>query len=485
MPTVTTKFKESARLINPDLAPTQQKQWGWYSIFAFWMSDVHSVGGYVFAASLFALGLASWQVFCCLIAGIMIVLYFANLMGKPGQKAGVPFPVVCRMSFGVLGANIPAVIRGLIAVVWYGIQTFLASSVFIVLVLYFKPEYQVYTQGGILGLSPLGWFGFLFMWVVQALVFMFGMGAIKKLIDWSGPAIYLAMALLTAFMVYKAGWSNIDLNLSEQRLNGWQALNQMLVATALVAGYFAGPSLNFSDFSRYCKSYKELKIGNILGLPLNFILFSFFSVIIVATSIPVFGEMITDPIETVSRLNSGLVIILGALTFILATVGINIVANFVAPAFDFSNVAPNKISFKTGGFLAAFGSVLITPWNLFNNPEMIHYTVDILAAMIGPIYGIVIVDYFKVKQQQIDLASLYTLDPKGRYWYQSGINPKALYALIPATFAALISSFIIIEMANFALFIGGISASVIYYGLMKPEWQSSSHKPQYASLDEV
>ncbi|WEM44550.1 NCS1 family nucleobase:cation symporter-1 (plasmid) [Photobacterium sp. DA100] len=475
----------SPRLINDDLAPEKEQKWGWYSIFAFWMSDVHSVGGYVFAASLFALGLASWQVFVCLILGISIVQYFANLMGKPGQKAGVPFPVVCRMSFGVLGANIPAVIRGLIAVVWYGIQTFLASSAFIVLILYFAPEYGRYTEGSFLGLSPLGWFGFVFMWITQAMVFMFGMGAIRKLIDWSGPAIYLAMTLLTVWMVYKAGWQNIDFNLSESSLTGWDAFTQMAVATALVAGYFAGPTLNFSDFSRYCTSYKALKFGNFLGLPINFVLFSLFSVIIVAASMPVFGEIITDPIETVHRLDNGLVIILGAFTFILATIGINIVANFVAPAFDFSNVSPQKISFKTGGFIAAVGSVLITPWNLFNNPEVIHYTVDVLAAVIGPLYGIIIIDYFKIRKQEIDISALYTEDKTSRYWYQGGVNKHAVYALVPSTVAALFSSFIVVELANFSLFIGGILGAVSYWFLMSYEWQLNVKKRNYVSMNEA
>ncbi|MGB2078871.1 MAG: cytosine permease, partial [Vibrio sp.] len=271
------RFQVSQRLANDDLTPTKDRSWGWYSIFAFWMSDVHSVGGYVFAASLFALGLTAWQVLICLTLGILIVLTFANLMGKPGQKAGIPFPVVCRMSFGVLGANIPAVIRGLIAVVWYGIQTFLASSCLIVMILYFAPEYEVYTQDSFLGLSSLGWFAFIAMWLIQAGVFMFGMSAIKKLVDWSGPAIYLAMILLTCWMVYKAGWSNIDFNLSDKSLAGSDVIIQMIMATALIAGYFAGPTLNFSDFSRYSPSYSSLKLGNLLGLPVNFIVFSLFS----------------------------------------------------------------------------------------------------------------------------------------------------------------------------------------------------------------
>lgn len=457
----------SPRLSNEDLAPEKEQKWGWYSIFAFWMSDVHSVGGYVFAASLFALGLNGIQVFISLLAGISIVLVFANLMGKPGQKAGVPFPVVARMSFGVFGANIPAVIRGIIAVVWYGIQTYLASSSFIILLLYFFPSMESLANDSFLGLSYLGWVGFSSMWVLQAIVFMFGMDMIRKVIDWSGPAIYIAMFALCAYMINLAGWENISFNLGKETLVGSEAIIQMVIATALVAGYFAGPTLNFSDFSRYCSSYKDLKIGNLLGLPLNFIVFSLFSVVIVSASIPVFGEMIVDPVETVKRLDSGLITVLGALTFIFATVGINIVANFVAPAFDFSNVSPQKISFKMGGFIAAFGSILLTPWNLFNNPEVIHYTVDVLAAMIGPLYGIIIVDYFIVKKGQIDVPSLYTESPQGQYWYKNGVNMNSVYALVIASVAAIIATFFVTELANYALFIGGLISAIVYKQLMQ------------------
>ncbi|MEL0658081.1 NCS1 family nucleobase:cation symporter-1 [Psychromonas arctica] len=463
------KLLISPRLSNEDLLPEKDQKWGWYSIFAFWMSDVHSVGGYVFAASLFALGLNGIQVFISLLAGISIVLLFANLMGKPGQKSGAPFPIIARMAFGVFGANIPAIIRGLIAVVWYGIQTYLASSAFIILILYFFPSAASLADASFLGLSYLGWVGFTSMWVLQAIIFMFGMDMIRKVIDWSGPAIYIAMFALCIYLVNLAGWDNISFNLSSQKLIGWDAITQMIIATCLVAGYFAGPTLNFSDFSRYCVSYKQLKVGNLLGLPVNFIIFSLFSVLIVSASIPVFGEMITDPVETVKRLDSGLITILGALTFIFATVGINIVANFVAPAFDFSNVAPQKISFKAGGFIAAFGSVLLTPWNLFNNPEVIHYTVDVLAAMIGPLYGIIIVDYYFIKKGKIDIDSLYTESPKGIYWYQNGFNMKSIYALLIAGLLAVYATFFIDGLANYAIFIGGFTAAFVYRVLMTKE----------------
>jgi len=326
------------RLSNADLAPLQKQTWGSYNIFAFWMSDVHSVGGYIFAGSLFALGLSSWQVLVSLLTGILIVNYFCNLVARPSQVSGVPYPVICRASFGVLGANIPAMIRGLIAVAWYGIQTYLASSAFVIVILKFFPALAIYAdlaQHGFLGLSALGWAGFLLLWILQALVFWKGMNAIKRFIDLAGPAVYVVMFMLAAFMIYRAGWHHIDFNLGQVRYSGWSAVPVMLTAISLVVSYFSGPLLNFGDFSRYCRSFDDVKRGNFWGLPVNFLAFSLVTVITTAATVPVFGQLITDPIETVARIDNVTAVILGALTFLIATIGINIVANFVSAAFDF------------------------------------------------------------------------------------------------------------------------------------------------------
>jgi len=151
----------SDRLYNQDLAPLRPQTWTWYNIFAFWMSDVHSVGGYVFAGSLFALGIGPVPVLISLLLGILIVNVFCNLVSRPSQQAGVPYPVASRLSFGVIGANVPAIIRGLIAVAWYGIQTFLASSALVIVLLRFFPGLQPLSQVSFLGLSALGWTGFM------------------------------------------------------------------------------------------------------------------------------------------------------------------------------------------------------------------------------------------------------------------------------------------------------------------------------------
>jgi len=459
----------SPRLYNHDLGPLKDQSWNWYNIFAFWMSDVHSVGGYVFAGSLFALGLSSWQVLFALVVGITMVQQLSNLIAKPSQVAGVPYPVVCRQSFGVFGANIPAIIRGLIAVAWYGIQTYLASAALVLVMLRFFPALTPLTKVSFVGLSLLGWAGFMLMWVLQALVFWNGMETIKKFIDWAGPAVYAVMFLLMGWIVWKAGWNKIDFNLSSKQLHGSAMLWQLVIAIALVVSYFSGPLLNFGDFSRYCRSMKDVKRGNFWGLPINFIAFSLVTVVVTAGTLPVFGHIIEDPIEVVGKIDNTFAVVLGAFTFITATIGINIVANFVSPAFDFSNVNPEKISWRTGGMIAAVGSIFITPWNIFHSPQVIHYTLDVLGAFIGPLFGILLVDFYLVHKQQIDIDSLYNDHPSGRYWYKNGYNPRAIQALIASTVLTVV--FIVTpglnELANFAWFIGLFGGSASYYWLSR------------------
>ncbi|WP_027504625.1 NCS1 family nucleobase:cation symporter-1 [Rhodococcus sp. UNC23MFCrub1.1] len=427
------------RLTNEDLAPLRKQTWSSYNIFAFWMSDVHSVGGYVTAGSLFALGLASWQVLVCLLVGISIVYVFCNLVAKPSQVAGVPYPVICRSVFGVLGANVPAIIRGLIAVAWYGIQTFLASAALDIVLIKLFPALGPWADRdlhGFAGLSTLGWGSFMLLWVLQAAVFWRGMESIRKFIDFCGPAVYVVMFLLCGYLIHEAGWSAIDLNLGDVTYTGFAAVPVMLGAIALVVSYFSGPMLNFGDFSRYGKSYAAVKRGNFLGLPVNFLLFSILVVVTASLTVPVFGELITDPVTTVARIDSTFAIMLGALTFTIATIGINIVANFISPAFDFSNVSPQKISWRAGGMIAAVGSVLITPWNLYNNPDVIHYTLETLGAFIGPLFGILIADYYLIRKQKVIVDDLFTMDESGTYHYAKGYNPAALIATaVGAVFA--------------------------------------------------
>ena len=459
------------RLTNDDLAPLRDQNWTWYNIFAFWMSDVHSVGGYVTAGSLFALGLTSWQVFICLIVGISIVLLFANLVAKPSQRTGVPFPVICRSVFGVVGANIPAIIRGLIAVAWYGIQTYLASSALDILVVRLWPGLEPYadvTQHGMLGLSTLGYFTFALLWLLQAAVFWTGMDTIRKFIDFCGPAVYVVMFILCGYLLIKADF-NVDLDLSSQHLSGTAVISTMCAATALVVSYFSGPMLNFGDFSRYCKTFKGVKRGNFWGLPINFTMFSVLTVLTAAATLPVYGELITDPVQTVGKIDNTFAIVLAALTFTTATIGINIVANFVSPAFDFSHVDPQRISWRTGGMIAAVGSVLITPWNLYKSPDAIHYTLDTLGACIGPLFGVLICHYYLIARQKVAVDDLFTMDESGVYHYSKGFNPSAVWATLIAAAVAISCVFVpgFNKATDYSWFIGCGLGLAAYYVLAR------------------
>lgn len=440
------------RLTNEDLAPLKKQTWSSYNIFAFWMSDVHSVGGYVTAGSLFALGIASWQVLVSLVVGIVIVQVFCNLVAKPSQKTGVPYPVINRAVFGVLGANVPAIIRGLIAVAWYGVQTFLAAESLNIIFLKFVPASAALLEPSFLGLNALGWISYAILWCAQAALFWHGMETIRRFIDWAGPAVYVVMIVMAVYLVSEAGWSNISLNLSAGPPMTFAAsIPVMLSAIALVVSYFSGPMLNFGDFSRYGRSFAAVKKGNLLGLPINFLFFSVLTVICASATVPVFGELITDPIATVEAIDTPFAILLGGLTFVTATVGINIVANFISPAFDFSNVSPQKISWRAGGMIAAVGSVLLTPWNWYDNDEAIHYTLGVLGALIGPLFGILIAGYYVIGRQRVHVDDMFTMAPTGRYWYSRGYNRNALATVGTAGLVAVATAVLPRPLAQLGL----------------------------------
>src|SRR5580658_5530123 len=244
------------RLYNHDLAPVAPagRTWGVFSIFAMWMSDVHSVGGYTFAASLFFLGLTGWEVLLAMTVGIIAVYFLMNLIGQPSLKYGTPFPVVARMAFGVMGANIAAGLRGVVGIVWYGVQTYFASKAVQVLVLTFYPGAEAWTHSSFAGLSALGWASFLFMWLFQLLIFLNGMETIRKFIDFCGPVVYIVMFALAIWILAQTGTSSLSLQLSAAPSSGLATVGLMANAAMLIVAYFGALLLNFGDFARFAKS---------------------------------------------------------------------------------------------------------------------------------------------------------------------------------------------------------------------------------------
>jgi NCS1 family nucleobase:cation symporter-1 len=458
----------SDRLYNEDLAPVTERTWTGYSLFAMWMADVHSIGGYTFAAGLFFLGLAGWEVFLALLVGITAVYFLMNLTGLAGQRNGIPYPVLARISFGVFGANIPALIRAIIAIFWYGIQTWLASVAVVILLLRIFPGLKPYAENSILGLSTLGWVCFLILWGAQLFVLRRGMETVRRFVDWAGPAIYVAMFALAIWILIEAG-GKIDFSLGSKDLSAGGAILAFFTAASLVVAYFSTLLLNFCDFSRFSPSERMVKVGNFWVLPVNFTAFSLVTVIVTAGSVAVYGKAITDPVQLVAKIPNTFVLIVGAITFAVATVGINIVANFVSPAYDLSNVAPKYINFKRGGLITALLALLVTPWNIYSSPVAVNYFLGGLGAFLGPLFGILMVDYYLVRRGQVDVEALYRAGESEPYWYQGGVNRTAVGVfVISAAVAALIALVPALSaLAPFSWFVGAGLSGAMYWALAR------------------
>ncbi len=460
------------KLYNHDLAPTapEGRTWGVFSLFAMWMSDVHSVGGYTFAASLFFLGLTGWQVLISMLVGITAVYFLMNLIGRPSLRYGIPYPVVARIAFGVMGANLAAVVRGIVGIVWYGVQTYFASKAVQVLVVTLLPSAAELTHNDILGLSTLAWLSFLFMWSFQLVIFLSGMERIRRFIDFCGPIVYVVMFALAAWMLWQTGFSSLSLQLSPPAASTGATVGVMANAAMLIVAYFAALLLNFGDFARFGKDEAAMKMGNLLGLPVNFLVFSIITVIVTAGTLKVFGQAIMDPVLIVERIGNPVVVILGSVTFIVATMGINIVANFVSPAYDIANLYPERINFRLGGLITSILSVLVCPWLFVASPQAITLFVSIFGAVLGPMFGIMVADYYLVKRQVIPVDDLYTMSPDGAFHYDGGWNSKALIALAVSGALSIGLSLlgaygVIPNVGDWGWLIGSATGALVYRGL--------------------
>lgn len=430
----------SARLYNHDLAPNKRegRRWGGYSIFALWTNDVHNLANYSFAIGLFALGLGAWQIVLSLAIGAALVYLCMNLTGDMGQKTGVPFPVISRVSFGIFGAQIPALIRAVIAIAWFGIQTYLASVVLRVLLTALDPALDGYDHDAWLGLSSLGWLCFASIWAVQFVILAYGMEMVRRYEAFAGPVILLTVASLAVWMFTQAhgqiAWSNTS------PLEGAQMWRSIFAGSALWLAIYGTLILNFCDFSRSAPSRTTIRKGNFWGLPVNVLLFACITVLICGAQFSINGQIIQSPTDIIKTIPNTFFLVLGCLAFLIVTVAVNIMANFVAPAFVLSSLAPRYLTFRRAGMLSATVAVLILPWNLYNSPVVIVYFLSGLGALLGPLYGVITADYWLLRKGRVDVPQLYTEDPAGAYHYSHGVNLRAVWAFIPAALISTITA---------------------------------------------
>lgn len=455
----------SANLYNQDLAPSKQagRTWSAYNIFALWANDVHSLGNYSFAIGLFALGLGAWQILTALMFGAVFLFVLLTLSGFMGIKTGVPFPVMSRVSFGIRGAQIPALIRGGVAIVWFGIQTYLASMVLDVLLIAAMPSLEPLAHVNMLGLSQLGWISFAILWVIQVIIACYGMEAVRKYEAFAGPVILVTFIALALWMYLEAG-GNVQWT-PPNPLTGGAMWVQILGGASLWVAIYGTFVLNFCDFTRGAQSKRAVVLGNFWGLPINMLIFGLAAVIMTGGQLSIDGTMISSPTDIVQHIPNKFVLVLASLSLLVLTIGVNLMANFVAPSFALANLMPKHLNFRRAAVVSGILGFVILPWNLYSSPIVIVYFLGGLGAFLGPLFGIVMADYWLLRDQKIDVPALYKEDPAGPYYYQNGINPAAIKALVPSALISLVFAFLpsLHAWSNFSWFIAAGLGALFYY----------------------
>jgi NCS1 family nucleobase:cation symporter-1 len=408
-----------------------------------WANDVQSLFGYTLAASLFlASGLNGWAVFLALILAGFFIMWLVNLSGKPSVKHGIPYPVFARVSMGVFGANFPAMARGLVAMFWYGAQTYAASTAVALLItgITGNPGTEMF-----LGMTGVMWVSFIFVSAFQVYLFWQGVDLVKKFLNFAGPAVYVVMVVLMIVIWFKAGGGLLSevgqIFSGGERTGGFEGLGSFgafLAVFSIMVGYFAAVVINFGDFARFVKDEDEMKKGNLWGLVGNVIFFSFITLMITGGTIAIFGEYVANPTDMVAKVDNIVLTIVAAFAFFAATVGINMVANFIPPAYDLANLVPSKINFRTGGLITAgFGFIIGGMWVAVITQMGLFPFVNTLGAILAPVFGIMISDYYIIKKEQLSVDDLFTESAKGKYHYNGGFNGKAMLAWLISGYIAV------------------------------------------------
>jgi NCS1 family nucleobase:cation symporter-1 len=413
-------------LWNPDLAPTplSRRTWSTYHIAALWIGMSVVITTYTLASGLMQQGMNWWQAMLVILLGNVIVLVPMILNAHAGTKYGVSFPVLCRASFGVKGANVPAMLRALVACGWFGIQTWIGGLALNTLLTAAWPAWGT-LPGAI-------WIAFAIFWLVQVWIIVKGLEGIKKLEGWSAPLLLAGGAILLMWAVRRGGGLGHVLAESVRLQSGntpfWQLFPAALTANV---GYWATLSLNIPDFTRYARSQRSQALGQALGLPATMTAFAFIGVAVTSATMVVFGEAIWDPVALIARIGNPPAIIFGALVVMLAQLTTNMAANVVSPANDFSSLAPRRISYLAGGLITAAIGIVMMPWKLYADAAAYIFTWLIgYSSLMGAIGGILIADYWVVRGRQLSTPDLFRFD--GRYSYANGVNPRAMIALVVA-----------------------------------------------------
>ena len=481
---------EKSALYNADLAPVppERRTWTTWNYAALWISMSLCIPTYMMASSLIENGMNWWQAIFTIFLGNALVLVPMVLNGHAGARYGISFPVLARASFGVRGANIPAVLRALVACGWFGIQTWIGGNA-----LYLMGRIWFPALGTLPPVFPASWtlatgpaITFFLFWLLNMYVVYLGVESIRRLLVFK--AIFLPLAALALlFWAISAGQGLGPILSQPSRFTSaaefWHFFFPALTG---MVGFWATLSLNIPDFTRYAKSQHAQILGQAIGLPPSMTLFSFIGVVVTSATFTIYGETIWDPLVLAGRFESKLLVSAAMIAVAVSTLATNIAANIVSPANDFANLAPARINFRTGGYITGLLGIAIFPWKLIADPSGYIFTWLIAySSLLGPIGGIMIADYFFIRRQQLLVADLFRF--QGLYRYRRGFNPCALLALV-AGILTNVPGFLtqtgllhpdalwpwVTAIYNYAWFVGFFLSGSMYYVLMKKQGQNQA-----------
>lgn len=410
-------------LYNHDLAPVplEKRTWNQWHFAALWVGMVVCVTTYTIAAGMISQGLNWWQACLIVLLGNGLVLIPIVLNAHAGAKYGVPFPVLARSAFGVFGANVPAMLRAVVACGWFGIQTWLGGVSLYTL-------YMVMTgQAPSTDIGTGHFVGFGVFWCINVYFILRGTDGIKFLETWAAPfLIAMGLALLLWGITHTDGLgAMLDATNPKTPTAFWPLFWPNLTA---MVGYWATLAINIPDFTRFARSQRDQIVGQAIGLPGTMLLFAFVGVAVTGATLIVFKEAIWDPTQLAARFESRVVIGIATFALAVATLSTNIAANVVGPANDIANLAPSKLTFRIGGLITAVIGILMMPWKLLSSSASYTFTWLIgYSALLGPIGGILIADYFVLRRMTLDTGDLYRAG--GQYRFRGGFNVPALLAL--------------------------------------------------------
>ena len=420
-------------LWNRDLAPTtiKERTWSTWNIAALWIGMSVVITTYTLAGGFIEAGMNWWQAMITILLGNTIVLVPMILNAHAGTKYGVSFPVLSRAAFGTKGANVPAMLRAIVACGWFGIQTWIGGTALDALFGYMFPAWNS-LSATLFDVQLHTWLGFFLFWGIQVVIILKGVEGIKYLETWSAPLLLVGGLVLLVWAAWRAGGLGRVLTesaaLQKQQNEFWRIFPGALTASV---GYWATLSLNIPDFTRYARSQKSQMLGQAFGLPLTMTAFAFIGVAVTSATLLIYGVAIPDPVELMRRFDSVLIILFATAVIFAAQLTTNMAANVVSPSNDFSNLNPRLISYVTGGLITAVIGILMMPWKLMASMGAYIFTWLIgYSGLMGAIAGILICDYWVIRKQRLDLEGLF--DPHGPYSYGNGFNWRALAALVIA-----------------------------------------------------